>query len=379
MSKRSLVPEQRARARRACVGLGIAAGLWLGLLVLSSGAQTASAQTGPTATPTPECPPGQFWDPFMTRCVLIRQECPAGKIDVTGDGTVCEALDSIPSPSHCIVWPAGPNLPPRGAVECALPLRVGGEPLQIGASVGCLNVTRRPFPRAMVNLPVDYRVTHIIPPAQLSGIGFGEPGSYRLSALSSWATEGLFLHERYGYSTVDNLGQAAFNTRALLAGDPYPYPSVNNVRARLLFRMATSAGEISWTTAGFSDIMHGGLTDWARTTYVRSSFPLPGSLPNISPLSPAVNRSNTLPAFKLALHTRWDLYLLAEWDEFSVNDAHEYVWSAHQQVEVPVAPAYMSYRAWDNRQSVTGASGIYCNAAQGYIPVPVVEAQTVLK
>jgi len=226
---------------------------------------------------------------------------------------------------------------------------------------------------------VEYRVTHIIPPAQLSGIAFGEPGSYRLPASSAWATEGLFLHERYGAAVTDSLGQPAFDTRALLTGDTYPYPSVNNVRARLVFRMGTAASELTWTTAGFYDVLNGGLADWARTTYVRSSYPLPGSLPNISLLGPALNGTNTLPAFKLALQTRWDLYLLAEWDEFTVSADHDYVYAGHRQVEVRVAPTYTSYRAWDNRQSPANATGIYCNAAQGYIPVPVIEAQTVLR
>jgi hypothetical protein len=100
---------------------------------------------------------------------------------------------------------------------------------------------------------------------------------------------------------------------------------------------------------------------------------------DISSLGPALNGTNTLPAFKLALQTRWDLYLRSEWDDYTVNVAHNYVLAAHRQFEVRVAPTYISYRAWDNRQSVTNAAGIYCNAAQGYIPVPVIEAQAVMR
>lgn len=361
------------------VGLVLAASI-LVVLVWFSGAQAAqAAQTVPTPTPTPDCPPGEYWDPTMMRCWPIRRDCPAGLIDVTGDGSVCEVLDPIASPSACLAWPAGPTLPATGSVDCALPLQAGGELLRLNGSVGCLSVYRRPFPRAMVNLPVEFRVMGIIPPNQLSGITFGDPGSYRLSAGDPWATEGLLLHERYGAITSDSYGQPAFNTRALLGGDAYPYPSINNIRARLVFKMAATADALTWTTAGFSIPFDGGLSDWAKTTYAWASFPLPGSVPNISLLGPAQNGTNSLPAFKVAVQSRWDLYLNAEWDEFTVNDAQAYVLANHRQVEVRVAPTYNSYRAWDSRQSPANATSIYCNAAQGFLPVPVIEAQMVLR
>jgi len=368
-----------AKAVQLRLGMFLAVGT-LALIVWSfSTLSVQAAQLAPTATPTPDCPSGEFWDPFMMRCVLIKRECPAGRIDVNGDGTVCEAVDPVASPSFCLAWPAGPALPTVGAVECALPLQAGGVPLRLSGSVGCLNVTRRPFPRAMVNIPVEYRVTAIIPPALLSGIAFGDPGSYRLSATDPWATEGLYLHERYGAVTTDSYGQPAFDTRALLAGDVHPYPSVNNVRARLEFKLATAADELNWSTAGFPQSFQGGLRDWAKTVYARSSFPLPGSTDYISHLGPALNGTNSLPAFKVTVQSQWDLYLYAEWDEFAVNDAHAYVLTGHRQTEVRVGHTYTSFRTWDIRQNLTGAAGIYCNAAQGYLPVPVIEGQTVLR
>lgn len=367
-----------AKPARFSFALILVLGLLLGM-ALAPRPSTAEAQTVPTATPTPDCPPGEYWDPVMGRCWPIRRDCPAGLIDVTGDGSVCEALDPVAPPGACLAWPSAPGLPATGSVECALPLQAGGQLLRISGSVGCLNVSRRPYPRALVNLPVEYRVTGVIPPNQLSGIPFGDPGSYRLSSSDPWATEGLFLHERYGGVTSDSFGQPAFNTRALLVGDAYPYPSVNNVRARLVFKMATGAEALTWTTAGRPSPFYGGLTQWAETTYTWASYPLPGSLQHISSLGPALNGTNSLPAFKVAVQSRWDLYLNAEWDEYTVNDAHEYVWANHRQVEVRVAPAYVSYRVWDNRQQPVNAAAIYCNAANGYIPVPVIEAQTVLR
>ncbi len=361
------------------VGVLLAVGVVGALLWTPRTPAVQAAQIAPAATPTPSCPPGEFWDPTMMRCWPIRRDCPAGLIDVTGDGSVCEALDPIARPSGCVAWPTAPGLPPPGSVECALPLAAAGELLRLDASVGCLNVTRRPYPRAMVNLPVEYRVTGIIAPEQLWGVPFGSQGSYRLSAGNAWATEGLFLHERYGALTRDSYGQPAFDTRSLLAGDAYPFPSVNNVRAKLVLRMATGPDALAWTTAGISAPFFGGLSEWARTTYAWSSFPLPGSSQSISPLGPAMNGSNTLPAFRVTVQSHWDLYLNAEWDEYAVSGSHAYGLAGHHQVDVRVAPTYASYRAWDGRQSHMGAAEIYCNAAQGFIPVPVIEAQTVLR
>ena len=255
----------------------------------------------------------------------------------------------------------------------------GGSALSVGASVGCLDIIRQPFPRAMVNLPVEYRLAQIIPPSQLRGIAFGAPGSYRLSSSNPWATEGLYLHERYGAVTADSPGRPSFDTRALLAGDSHPYPSVNHVRARLIFRMVTAPNELTWTTSTFPDVLQDGLNDWAKTIYSRSSFPLPEIAPQLSLLGPAADGTNSLPAFKVQIRSRWNLYLNAEWDTFGVSGSHQYVFTGHHQTEVQVAPAYDSYRAWDNRQSPVNAEGIYCNAAQGFIPVPVIEAQTVLQ
>jgi hypothetical protein len=331
------------------------------------------------ATPTPICPAGEFWNPLMQRCWPIKKDCPSGLIDVNGDGNVCQPLDPIPAPTSCQVWPVEPGLPANGDVECALPWHVGGQSLQIGAAVGCLDVTRRPYPRAMVNIPVEYAVAQIIPPAQLQGIPFGAPGSYRVSVNGPWATEGLYLHERYGAGATDSYGQPAFETRALLAGDPYPYPSVNHARAHLVFRMATNTGDLSWIATGFPHILHGGLNSPVQMTFPLASFPLDGNASKISLLGPAMDGSNVLPAFKLSVQTHWSLFLDAEWDSFTVNGSHQYVFAGHHGAEIPLGQTYASYRVWDAQQSLANTASIYCNAAAGYIPLPVIEAQTVLQ
>ena len=112
------VSDCRARHVPAQAGLSIVAIIGLIIFGWSFRTPTVSAQAAPTATPTPDCPPGEFWDPFMTRCRPIRQDCPAGKIDVNGDGSVCEALDTLPAPSGCVAWPTGPGYASRmGASE----------------------------------------------------------------------------------------------------------------------------------------------------------------------------------------------------------------------------------------------------------------------
>ena len=60
-------------------------GLILGvslLLVLARTPRTQAApapQATPPPTPTPMCPPGEYWDPLMTRCWPLQRECPAGR------------------------------------------------------------------------------------------------------------------------------------------------------------------------------------------------------------------------------------------------------------------------------------------------------------
>ncbi len=346
------------------------------LSALLTGQGATLAQTV-TATPTPQCPPGEFFDPFLNRCVLIRVECPAGKIDVHGDGSVCESLDPITPASACAPWPGQGPLPASGEVLCALPWSSGGQPYQLSSSVGCLDVRRTPYPRALVNLPVELQVSRLVPPDQLAGIPFGGPGSYRLLPSEPWATTGLYLHEIYGAGASDSLGRPAFDTRRLLAGDAYPYPSINNVRARLVLRMETSPGQIQWTTAGTAQTLSGGLASPVRLAFRRASFPLPGLEAQFSPYGPSVGGLSILPAYKLSLRTQWRLYLQAEWDTYFVTDAHEYARAGRAGVELPLGDLLTSYRAWDARQSPVPS--IYCNAAAGYLPVPVIEAQIVLQ
>ena len=53
--------------------------------------------------------------------------------------------------------------------------------------------------------------------------------------------------------------------------------------------------------------------------------------------------------------------------------------TGHHGAEIPLGQTYASYRVWDAQQSLANTASIYCNAAAGYIPLPVIEAQTVLQ
>ena len=254
---------------------------WAGLIALAPRpANAATLPPGPT--PTPVCSPGFDWTPWGG-CQPVTEPCPADTIDVNGNGSDdgdCERLDPITPIDGCALQDGVPNA--DGHVGCVLPW--GQELL---AAVGCLDIRRTPYPRAIVGIPVELLVQRILPPSRLAGVAFGSPGSYRLSTSEAWTTEGLYLHERYGQTSTDSFGRSAFDTRGLLAGDRYPYPSLNNVRAYLKFALNTDA--VSWMTDRWPSYLPGGLDAPFKLIYPRASFPLPNYADIFSPYGPAVN------------------------------------------------------------------------------------------
>jgi hypothetical protein len=345
----------------------------------------ANAYLAPTPTATPTCPPDYEWTSWGG-CRPIPKPCPSGTIDVNGNGNNdggndCQALDTIITPSICGAWPPPGLLGPEGGVACALPWSLNGQSVVLLGATGCLDITRTPYPRAMVGVPTTFEIRGLFD--GVATIPDDLPGGYRLSSVP-WATEGLYLHERYTAISYDYLGRPAFNTRSLLGSDPYPYPSLNNVRAYLLFQMATDPNRILWTTESFSGApLTGGLPGNRVTLesgYPRSSFPLSRYWYQISNYGPDKYGQNVLTAFKVRVETAWQLYLVAEWDAYYVDGNNAYTRGAHQGVVAPIGSPYESYRAWDGRQSLSfGAQSVYCNAQDGYLPVPVLEAQSVLK
>lgn len=349
------------------------------LTLTPSVADAQSATPAPTATPV--CGPGYDWTPWGG-CRPVVQPCPAGTIDLNGNGNNdggddCQALDILPRPSNCAPRPGGPHLTRRGHVACALPWSLNGQSLQVLGAAGCMDVTRTPYPRAMVGLQTTFAITGLFP--QVNNIAEGQPGWYRLQSGNSWATEGQYLHERYGHITVDSRGQLAFNTNAVLAGDSHPYPSLNNVRAQLVFSLPPADDSFRWSVMGLSGASGGGLSQPMEKIFAFSSYPDGRPYP-ISYYGPDKDGLNRLPAFRLQLRSTWGLYYLVEWDNFYVNGNNAYVRGTHEQHVVPLGQ-YFAYRAWDERQTVDSPSVelLYCNASpSGYIPVPVVEAQSVI-
>lgn len=329
---------------------------------LSGTAPIALAQ-GPTPTATPTCPEGQFFDPVMNVCRPIQRPCPADKIDRNGNGVDdgdCDDLDRIDLPSRCV---AGATLDANGMVACALPGSWAGR--QLRASTGCLAVDRDQFPRAMVNSRLTFQITRIIPPAELPFDVQGS-GGYELVNGQAWEVMGATLGELYQ-------GTAAFNTRDLLVGDPYPWPSVQNVRARLVLKRDPTLAlwQLEGVSGASTRIQSG---REFRLIFQRSSFSEPAQD------GPDRQGRNSLPAYRLRVRTDWQLYYVAQWDNYEVRNS-QYTRVGRSQVEVAIGSPYRSERVWGGRsqdaqlQSTAGLD--YCTQSS-YVPVPVIEAQAVL-
>lgn len=335
----------------------------------------------PTATPT--CPPGQEWTPWGG-CRAIPQPCPPGTIDINGNGnndggSDCQPLDSLTKPTYCAVWPAGPSLTAQGFVNCSLPLSMNGQPLRVTSGAGCVDVTRKPYPRAVVNTKTTFTVNGLF--SNVQNVVRGQPGWYRLSPDNGpWATEGLYLHENYGNVTFDANGRPAFNTDALLAGDSYPYPSFNNLRAIVRFFIAGPDDTFRWTVTGLDSATASTVNSApVERVFAFASYPSGRPYP-ISNIGPDRVGQNTLPAFHVALRATWEAWLMVEWDNYFVDGNNAYMRGSHEGYAIRLGQ-YYSYRAWDRQQPLAGVESIYCNASanNGYMPVPVLEAQSVLK
>ena len=364
------------------------------------------------------CPPGQTDDGGTTSCHPIPPPpCPDGKIDIDGDNKDdgwpdCQPLVKISAPASCA--PSG--MDGNGTVTCSLPgdqgsaLGWGGRTLR--AAAGCLEVSRIPFPRALANYPQE--------PGQVDG----DPGTQfhlRLEgapaagALGSWivppADLGLAPSQSGGYlpatdanPAVGDLSDAVrglslgelsgggfgggFNTVQILnaRGYAYPYPDIQNVKAYLVFKRDADPAAADWTIDGFSTLTRrpGGEV-WFK--FPRASFP---AAPNGAITNNGLdqNLNPVLPAFHLRVKSNWELIYVAEWDTYGVNATHQYVRVGHQSPVIQSVGTYTSYRVWgggylypQNRAGYVRqprGSAPFCSASSGYVPVPVIEGQSVL-
>lgn len=352
----------------------------MALLSARPGFVEAQAST-PTPTATPVCGPGYDWTPWGG-CRPIVVPCPSGTIDINGNGNNdggddCQPLDPIAPPSSCALWPTGPYLTSANYAVCGLPFSMNAQPLAVWGAPGCIDLTRTPYPRALVGLKTTFKINGLF--SSVEDVDVGDADWYRIQPGTFWGTEGQYLHEHYGHITVDSLGQLAFDTKALLSGDPHRYPSRNNIRARMVFSLMPLDGVFQWTTTGLSGETISGLSSSPlETQFAFSSYPYGRPYPTANN-GPDKTRQNTLPAFQVRLRSSWDLYYIVEWDNYGVDGSNAYVRGTHEQHILPLG-RYYSYRAWDRQQARAGVESIYCNAAPngGYIPVPVIEAQAVV-
>ena len=378
------------RVRRVLV-LFLLVSLCVCALANPFGAEQVSAQVGPT--PTPTCAVGYFWDPLLRVCRPAKTPCPPGTIDVIGDkdnddgGDDCQPLDDVPTPLTVNCSPTT-ELNSTGAVVCQLDFGPGRLILPLDTAVRCVAVERTPFPRLIVGLgsresEAKTKLEAIGVLANVASIAVGTPGYYQPDDRGrEWTVRGLYLHERFG-------GAGSFDVRQTMAGDAYRYPSFNNLRAVLRFQLVEASARWALDTRpGFGSdraVALGGVgspvsVDLQR--YVRhASYPI--NDPETGPVvdnGPDRNNVNTLPAFRLQFQAQWRLLYEATWDNFGVNGANEYVriGTGGTGGEIELAQ-FWAARAWDPRQRRDGATAAaYCNAATGYLPLPVIEAQSVL-
>ena len=130
-------------------------------LVLFSAVSTprvAQADPPPPGCQRQQCAYNHVWDPGSCQCKELRPPpCPAGTIDIQGNGQNdggddCQPFRYITPPTSCN--PTSPD--GNGNVNCFLPHGgLGWDWWNVQASMGCLAIDRQPFPRALVNYPMQ--------------------------------------------------------------------------------------------------------------------------------------------------------------------------------------------------------------------------------
>jgi hypothetical protein len=99
---------------------------------------------------------------------------------------------------------------------------------------------------------------------------------------------------------------------------------------------------------------------------------------------PQINSTlNPLPAYRLQVRSEWEVWMQYRYEEWGISGGtYGLVREISEDfVQVGTVGTRTSYRAWDPQQgTLTGLEGSpNCNATSaGYIPVPVMEGQTVL-
>ena len=343
------------------------------------------------------CDADHVWDDVDRVCKEKPKPCPTSTIDIQGNGRNdggedCQALDVMTPVNtfvHCTPGPLEMTMP-SGTVTCYTTVGAG---LSVRVSPGCSTISRTPYPRAMVNVPITFRETGVLP--IVAETVAGGVGWYRYNSSNRWQVSGWRLDEKYGHQIADHAGASSFDMRSQLpAADLWKFPSINGVRIWLEFERVAAPfglGMSRWeiqlqSGTGLGDTYSGNVARGdvyeIAGGFRRSSHPseLGGASADyvVPGMAPDRNGANTLPGLKVGLTTGWNLYFVATWDEYVASPGNAYEYSLSGSARVFVG-TYVSHRVWDPRQPYSDeVRPIYCNTLAGFAPVPVLEGQSVL-
>jgi hypothetical protein len=213
-------------------------------------------------------------------------------------------------------------------------------------------------------------------------------GYYRTVPGQAWTTTGRTLGEEIQ-------GTQAFSVTKFLrdGGDARPYPNIDNVVGYLQMQRT---GGLEWNVSGQPSGIRVSFGtpngDSVTMTFLRSSFPGPGT--SMAMTGPNhTNTANNLPAYRLAVESGWTLAYVVSYDVYSVV-GNAYTFGG--RVNNVALSLVDSNNSLEFRRVVGGGIGgslqntmgiDYCthrpnlggSVSQSFVPVPVVEVQSVLR
>lgn len=329
--------------------------------------------------PGPTCSSSEVWDEGAQKCYSI-QSVGGKPTHCTPSGTWGDLHDFSTS---------------TGDLSCLLPLQFFNEDtgnyqdagLRISGAVGCLNVERGygtnavDLPRTLIGLkgePFRLEVTGVIPPADL-GLSFSNAGWYRPA--DDWSVTGRTLGE-----VVSGVGHTTFDLKGYLG---YRYPDIRFLNVYLRFTAQPDqtewgfAGgapprEVVWMAAQGTAALH-----WFM--FFVSSYPS-GDAPWIRDGIGPSTSGEYLPAYMITARSAWTAELMYSWEEWTIeNGEYKSKTGANERITRLFGPDGMvasyrvlDYSVWDSAHMSPGADA-NCDAATGYVAVPVIEAQSVLR
>ncbi len=383
-------------------GLVLCAVLGSALLLLASGDGSRTlAQAGSTPTPTAE--PTSI------------PSCPSDRVDRNHNGQ--DNGDCIPIANAflndpIVICATGSGISSRyGRVSCQARWIVNGAVADVPVprllvNQGCVDVRRNPYPRLMVGLGTPTLTYEGLVPTSSADVN---PGNWMTGYQEGWYQTGLSGIGLIGlpaggeYAAGNWLGQAFGGT---YMGAEFPpvrvdntagdfYPSINNIAMRLVYVLEpSSALEVSF--AGMPTTM--APVEWnglepLHFTVSRSSNPSAAiGVDSIATSGgPGIGTVANLPAYKLRVESTWTLYAQWRFERWEIrgNQYQRAVNTAGQPVSPITAGGIVSgwlsrsgSRVWDSQQrssvGLVNAPNCNANAAEGYVPVPVMEGRSIL-